>query len=53
MLTFLILAIAILALGVVASGRNRAGAEQLDRDAQRVQNELNAIRAYSGGAVLS
>ncbi|MEU8894361.1 hypothetical protein [Nocardia sp. NPDC048505] len=53
MLTFLLVATVIVALGVVTSGRDRTGTDRIDRDAQRVQNELTAIRAYSGGALLS
>ncbi|GAB2673454.1 hypothetical protein GCM10027088_60100 [Nocardia goodfellowii] len=53
MLTFLVIAAVLVALGVVASGRNRTGSPATDRDTQRVQNELAAIRAYSGGALLS
>ncbi|MEV6280491.1 hypothetical protein [Nocardia sp. NPDC051832] len=53
MLTFLLIATVIVALGVVIAGRERTGSSVADRDAQRVQNELSAIRAYSGGALLS
>ncbi|WP_194819356.1 hypothetical protein [Nocardia sp. XZ_19_385] len=53
MLTFLFIATVIVALGVVTAGRDRTGSAPADRDAQRVQNELAAMRAYSGGALLS
>ncbi|WP_185757326.1 hypothetical protein [Nocardia bhagyanarayanae] len=46
MLTFLLLAIVVVAVSVLlARGRGLAGSAQVvDRDAQRLQAELNAIR---------
>ncbi|MFC9895465.1 hypothetical protein ACFVMC_17425 [Nocardia sp. NPDC127579] len=49
MLTFLLLATVIVALGVVASGRSTAD----DHTARRAQDDLTVLRAYSGGTLLS